>query len=77
MGLFRLLILLAIIWAVYALVRRFRDNRDHRIAPRRSKPEIGQMVRCRQCGLHVPEQEAFRRGEDWFCSAEHRDQADG
>ncbi len=77
MGLFRLLVLVAILWAVYALIRRFRDSRGSEVLSRRPKPEIGQMVRCRQCGLHVPEQEALRRGEDWFCSSEHRDQAEG
>ncbi|MEB4591023.1 PP0621 family protein [Candidatus Thiothrix sp. Deng01] len=32
------------------------------------------MVRCLQCGLHVPEQEAISQGGKHFCSLEHATQ---
>jgi uncharacterized protein len=31
------------------------------------------MVRCRWCEVHVPEDEALRDQEQWFCSGAHRD----
>ena len=32
------------------------------------------MVRCLQCGLHVPEHEAISQGGKHFCSLEHATQ---
>lgn len=29
------------------------------------------MVRCAQCGVHLPRSESLTRGGDFFCSAEH------
>lgn len=74
MGIFRLLILLALAWAIYWLVRRFQSRR--RAMQRDARPEVGQMVRCEVCGLHVPESEAFGEGERRYCSLEHRRQAE-
>jgi hypothetical protein len=28
-------------------------------------------VRCRQCGMYVPRDEAIHNGVDWFCSSQH------
>jgi uncharacterized protein len=32
---------------------------------------VENMVRCRQCGVYLPQSDASGGGEDWFCSAEH------
>ena len=29
------------------------------------------MVKCQQCGLHIPEKEAIKQGDKIFCSLEH------
>ena len=29
------------------------------------------MVKCQYCGLHIPEKEAIRKGDNIFCSLEH------
>ena len=29
------------------------------------------MVKCQQCGLHIPEMEAIKQGDNIFCSLEH------
>ena len=29
------------------------------------------MVKCQQCGLHIPEKEAIKQGDNIFCSLEH------
>ena len=38
-----------------------------------SKP--GNMVQCAQCGVFVPENEAFERDGRRYCSREHRDES--
>ena len=30
-------------------------------------------VQCKHCGMYIPEPEAIRSQERWYCSAEHRD----
>ena len=32
------------------------------------------MVKCQSCGLHVPEREAIKQGDNVFCSLEHAKQ---
>jgi uncharacterized protein len=31
------------------------------------------MVRCAQCGVHLPKSESILVGGNFFCCAEHRD----
>ncbi|RMG28894.1 MAG: hypothetical protein D6721_07520 [Gammaproteobacteria bacterium] len=77
MGLARLLTLLALAWLAYLVWIRLRGLRRPPTASRRT-PAGGHMVRCRRCGLFVPETEAVRdaRGET-YCSVEHRRAAAG
>ena len=30
------------------------------------------MVRCAECGVHLPKQEALLAGAKWYCCAAHR-----
>lgn len=89
MGLFRLIFLGLIIWLIYRVVRAVTAAGEHAAArrsqqhspPRTARGEgdmtgerpTNRMVRCAECGLHVPHEEAVRDGEQYFCSAEHRD----
>jgi len=88
MGLFRLIFLGLIIWLIVRVVRaltaparqgrspRHREAADSgREARTKGQAEIPaqRMVRCAECGLHVPRGEAVCDGERCFCSAEHRD----
>lgn len=74
MGLFRLLLLVAIIAAAFWLWRRFTQP----TAPRSNKPTDRTtptpMVRCEQCGTHVPRDLALVKDERWFCSQAHLEQ---
>lgn len=64
----RLFLLIAIASVVYLLVRSYRRN-----APREDNPVAEDMVRCAQCGVHLPKSESITVGSRHFCSAEHRD----
>ncbi|UTW06698.1 PP0621 family protein [Pseudomonas benzenivorans] len=71
MGLFRLLILIAIIAAGFWLWRRFiRPPKRPESASRKPAP----MVRCAQCGVHVPREHALNQDERWYCSRAHLEQ---
>ena len=64
----RLLFFLAIIIVVYLLLKSFRRqaSKDDLANP----PE--EMVRCSQCGVHLPKSESIMAGGDYYCSDEHR-----
>ena len=64
----RLLLLVAIVVAVFLLIRSYRKN-----APLQDKPVAEDMVRCAHCGVHLPKGESIQAGGNFFCSAEHRD----
>ncbi|RUR25681.1 hypothetical protein ELY33_17585 [Vreelandella andesensis] len=73
-----LLIIRLIIFAVlfYVGLKLYGIYRERRLSHQPSEPkrhEGGQMVRCRWCDVHVPEEEALRDNEQWFCSSAHRD----
>jgi len=44
-----------------------QDNSDPEAEPQ-------EMVRCAQCGVHLPQAEAYYDGKDTFCSEGHMNQ---
>lgn len=69
---FRLLFWIALIAAAFWLWRRFKRP----AAPTTPPPaEPAPMVRCAQCGVHVPRDKALPRGEHWYCSQAHLEQS--
>jgi uncharacterized protein len=68
----RLLFLLAVVVVVYLLLKSFR-----RQAPRQdasAPPPAEEMVRCAQCGVHLPKSESILAGGNYYCSDAHRRQ---
>ena len=67
----RLLLLLLLGFLVYLLIRGFRRSvgRDKPLTPV-AGPE--DMVRCSQCGVHLPKGESFTSQGKFYCSDEHR-----
>ncbi|MDN6180511.1 MAG: hypothetical protein L0I84_05835 [Halomonas subglaciescola] len=57
---------------LYGIYREWQMERAARLT-RENRREGGQMVRCRWCDVHVPEDEALRDNAEWFCSTAHRD----
>lgn len=65
----RLLLIIAIAAVVYLLIRSFRKQ-----APRQDKIITAEdMVRCAQCGVHLPKGESVVANGQFFCGTEHRD----
>ncbi|MBI5891194.1 MAG: hypothetical protein HZB47_11035 [Nitrosomonadales bacterium] len=64
----RLLFLLAVIVVVYLLLRSFR-----RQAPKQNaSAPAEEMVRCAQCGVHLPKSESILANGNFYCSDAHR-----
>jgi len=67
----RILLLIAIGLLLYVILSKlFRQMRQ---SSNRSNIESDVMVQCHHCQLHILEQEAIRKGDNYYCSAEHRD----
>ncbi len=64
----RLLFLIAIAVVVFLLIKSYKRGES-----RQGKPVVDDMVRCSQCGVHVPKSESVQSGGRYFCCAEHRD----
>lgn len=71
----RILIVLAVIYLVWRLVRLVKSHLA--AGNQSSEPGRGGLrvssVRCAHCGLFLPEPDALRYDGRYFCSAEHRD----
>ena len=70
MGLFRLLFWVALIAAAFWLWRRLSQKRTAAKPQQTTLP----MVRCAQCGVHVPQVQALQSDDRWYCSREHLEQ---
>lgn len=73
MGLIRLIIIAALIYLAWRVIKRLLAQAkptgpDHASG----KPQI--MVKCAQCGVHVPSAEAFSHNGQHFCSQDHQRQ---
>ena len=71
MGLFRLLFWIILIAAAFWLWRRLSSkltttNKPHEITVT--------TVRCAQCGVHLPREQALQSQDRWYCSQAHLEQ---
>ena len=67
------IILLALgLLLVYRLLKGYRRSVDQpgSVAPPAGDAE--NMVRCAQCGVHLPRSESITTGGSFYCSAEHQ-----
>ena len=63
----RILVLIAIGLLLYVII----GNLLRRSKPSSSNTIAEKMVKCKHCGLHILEQEAIRKGNNYYCTAEH------
>ena len=64
----KLLLVAAIVVAVFLLLKSLR-----RTPPPLTKTRTEDMLRCKQCGVHIPSSEAVTANGEKFCCAAHRD----
>ncbi len=73
MTLLRLLIIALAVWLLVIAVKRWLSPRPG-TGSHAQPPNNADMVRCAQCGLHVPKSEALSRDGLHYCSQQHLDQ---
>ncbi len=73
MNILRLLAIFIVIWLLVRIVRNYR-NKVQITASRRNSNNLDTMVECARCGLHIPKQEAIRKGKRYYCSKQHADE---
>ncbi len=66
----RLLLLIVAIWVGIMVVRHFLHAHRQAQSPR-ELPEQD-MVRCAQCGVHLPKREALQTAGHFYCCDRHR-----
>jgi uncharacterized protein len=64
----RLLFFLVVIMVVYLLLKSFRRQETKSDTTISSE----EMVRCAQCGVHLPKSESIMAGGNFYCSDAHR-----
>ncbi len=75
--LFLILVLLAVSLYVVKYLRLKLDQTQKKIDndhERNNKNAKKLMLKCQHCGLHIPEKEAIKQGDNVFCSLEHAKQ---
>ena len=61
---YQILILIAVITFLYIIAKSAKKPKANLL---KKSTEI---VKCRKCGLNLPESEAIQSGEGWLCSSE-------
>lgn len=76
MGLFRLLIILAIAFLAYRLFRTWQRSiaRSSQGPKPKTNKQVENVVRCHHCQLHIPEAEAIQQNGRYYCSQQHLQQ---
>lgn len=65
----KLLLILAVVLLLLWLARPRRAGKPGDKAE--ATPQVEDMVRCEQCGVHLPRVEAVSARDRYFCSAQH------
>ncbi len=76
MNLIRLIGIAILFWLLYRLILALL-NKARRPAQRPQPMVNGEsMVRCEECGVHVPKSEALIYRDKYYCCEEHRNKVD-
>lgn len=69
MGL-RYLFLALALWGLYRIIRHLLSRRKPE-NPASPQTKAVDSVQCAHCGLHLPREEALRKGDAYYCSRAH------
>lgn len=69
----RLIFIAAVIGLVWWLLKSYRKQSNQSDVAKTAE----EMVRCTQCGVHLPKSESFFAGGEYFCCDAHRRERTG
>jgi len=69
-GIFKILLLLAIGFVVWRLIRAYQRSLNN--PPSANKQTIETMVKCAHCAVNMPRSEAIYSGGEFYCTPEHQ-----
>ena len=66
----KILLLVLGLFVAYWILKSYKKKAERRA----NRPAVGteDMVRCAQCGLHLPRSESLASNQLFYCSADHR-----
>ena len=67
----KLLVLILLVVVAVWLIRRALRAGNRSSTPQARAPEVGELVRCARCGVHLPRSEARQADGLLFCGEEH------
>jgi len=67
----KLLVLILLVVLAVWLIRRALRAANRGDTPQAKSPEVGDLVRCARCGVHLPRSEARQADGLLFCGEEH------
>lgn len=67
----RLLIIVALVWVAWKLLRNALSSKAQGSQSTAAGSDTTRMVKCEQCGVHLPEHEATVKDGHVFCSQRH------
>jgi len=67
-----LIALALLVWIAWFMLKNYLAKQRRSQSGAAPKRISGKIVKCRTCDLHLPEADAVRDGDDWFCSQSHR-----
>ena len=69
-----LVIIIALVLIFIIAKRLWQKPRPPGQSGRQPGQQPGKMVQCANCGIYIPEQEAFHHGDRFYCSQAHLDE---
>lgn len=72
MNLIRLLVIAAIIWLILRIFKNWQEKNAISKKNSTKNSQIKNMVQCSKCGVHLPEQEALKSDNQFYCCEEHK-----
>jgi uncharacterized protein len=66
----KLLFIVIGLFVAYWILKSYKKKVERRAD--KSAASTEDMVRCAQCGVHLPKGESLTSGSAFYCSAEHR-----
>jgi uncharacterized protein len=69
-----LIIIIALVLIFIIAKRLWQKPRPPAQSGQQPGQQQGKMLQCANCGIYIPEQEAFHRGDRSYCSQAHLDE---